>query len=125
MEIRQFFWNLFDPRIGVWGTVQSCQAIYECYQQPHPDMDRTSFSGVSGMPPVRCGARQIILTFTNLLSLRPIFTPVFPPDGAKALGLWIVSNARPGIIERAPCLAEDYYRLICPRIPAAAERQAE
>jgi len=112
---RRFFKALFDPEARAWQTVQHHEDVYARYELHHPDLEPYQLLGH-----LRETTRKTRRRAKDPALHKPAFVATYiyasvpPPDGARALGLWILLNTRPTIAEKYPSLGQEYNRLVSP-----------
>ena len=126
MALRRFLRDRIDPWARAWRTVQRCQKMYEQSKGRHPNMEPHQLLGC-----LWHATRRIRRRTRHPDLHKPAFAATYlyacvpPPDGARALGLWVLSNTRPEIAEKYPCFSEEYSRLMNPVFEAQQKGQLD
>jgi len=112
---RRFLNGLFSPRARAWRTVERYQRAYEQHERRHPNLEPHQLLGH-----LWHAARKTRRRAKTAALQKPAFVATYlyaclpPPDGARALALWILCETKPAVAKEYPCFMEEYQDLMTP-----------
>lgn len=95
--------------------VKRCEAVYEQQRQHHPDMEPHELLGHlwQNTRRTRCRAKDPALR-KPAFAATYLYACVAPPDGARALALWILLGTKGVFAARYPSFSKAYHHAMDP-----------